>query len=108
MDALGASRNGGQHDLGRRYGEVLAVVLADTDEVHAKLIGQHRLVNEVADDLRVQKRLSVSAGGNVAESIQAEFGRLCHAKRHNYVSSPSETSGAFGIAKGRRAPVGTL
>ena len=42
----------GEHDLGRRDREVVAVVLADAEEVEAELVGEHGLVDDVADDLR--------------------------------------------------------
>ena len=43
VDALGAAGDRGEHDLGRRDGEVVAVVLADAEEVEAELVGQHGL-----------------------------------------------------------------
>ena len=42
----------GEHHLGRGDGEIGPVMLADADEVDAEFVGQHRFVDEVADDLR--------------------------------------------------------
>ncbi len=51
-DAAGAGRDRGQHHLRRRHREVGAVMFADADEIDAGLIGQHRFVDQIADDLR--------------------------------------------------------
>ena len=48
--------DGGQHHLGRGDREVGAVVLADAEEVDADLVGQHGLVDDVAEHLRVRQR----------------------------------------------------
>ena len=77
-DAAGAPGDGREHDLGRGDGEVGAVVLADAEEVDAQLVGQHGLVDDVADDLRLRQRAPVGVAGDVAERIEAEFERLCH------------------------------
>ena len=53
---VGARGDRGQHDLGRGDGEVVAVVLADAEEVEAELVGEHGLVDDVADDLVVGQR----------------------------------------------------
>ena len=45
-----------EHDVGRRHGEVLAVMLADAEEVEADLIGQHALGDDVADHLRLRQQ----------------------------------------------------
>ena len=56
-DATRATGNGGENDFGRRDGEVGAVVLADADEVDAQLVGEDGLVDDVADDLGLRKRV---------------------------------------------------
>ncbi len=66
-------------DLGRGYGEIGAVVLADAEEVDADLVGEHRLVDDVADHLGVRQQAPVRRVGDVAESVQPEFKLLCHA-----------------------------
>ena len=78
-DPLGLPGDRRQHHLGRRDGEVVAVVLADADEVEADLVGQHGLRDDVADHLVVRQELSVRVGGHVAERVQAEFDCLRHA-----------------------------
>ena len=45
----------GQHHLRRRDGEIGAVMLADADEVDADLVGEHCLLDDVADDLRMRQ-----------------------------------------------------
>ena len=46
---VGLAGDGGEHDLGRRDREVVAVVLADAEEVEAELIGEHGLGDDVAE-----------------------------------------------------------
>ena len=48
---MGLAGNRGQHDLRRRDGEIVAVVLADSEEIHPHLIGQHAFVDHIADHL---------------------------------------------------------
>ena len=43
-----------EHDLGRRDRELVAVVLADAEEVEAEPVGEHRLLDDVAQHLRVR------------------------------------------------------
>ena len=45
-----------EHDIGSRDREVLAVVLADAEEVEPDLIGQHALGDDVADHLRLRQQ----------------------------------------------------
>jgi len=47
------------------------VVLAEADEGEADLVGQHRLVDDVTQDLRVWKGVAGGVGGEVAKSIQS-------------------------------------
>jgi hypothetical protein len=77
-DAARAPGDRGQHDLGRRDGEVGAVVLADADEVDAQLVGEDGLLDDVADDLRVRERPPVGAARDVAEGVEAELQGVGH------------------------------
>ena len=43
-----------EHDVGSGYGEVRPVMLADADDIDADFVGEHRLLDDVADDLRVR------------------------------------------------------
>jgi hypothetical protein len=72
-DAAGARGDRGEHHLGGGHGEVVAVVLAHADEVEPHLVGEHGLVDEVAEDLRVRQQAAVGAGRDVAEGVEAEL-----------------------------------
>ncbi len=64
--------------LGRRHREVGPVVLAHAEKVDAQPVGQHRLLDDVADDLGVRQQAAVGPAGHVAEGVQAKFQRLRH------------------------------
>ena len=49
------------------------MVLADAEEVQADLVGQHTLLDDVADDLGVRRRGAVARRGDVSESVHPEF-----------------------------------
>ena len=66
-DVLGSRRDRRQHGLGGRDRKVGPVVLAEPDEIDAELIGQHRLVDDIADHLGVRKRRAGGILGDVAE-----------------------------------------
>ena len=70
---LRARRDGGEHDLGGRHGEVVAVVLADAEEVDADRIGQHRFVDNVADHLVVGHSGALGIDRHVTERVEPEF-----------------------------------
>lgn len=53
-------------------------MLAEPDEVEAELVGQHRLVDDVADHLRMRKHAAYCVLGDVAKGIQSEFERCGH------------------------------
>ena len=55
-----------------RQREVVGVVLADPEEVHADLVGEDALLDEVADRLGVRERAAVLVVGDVAEGVEAE------------------------------------
>jgi hypothetical protein len=49
------------------------VVLANAEEGEADLVGQHGLVDDVAQDLCLGERAAVGVGGDIAEGVQAEL-----------------------------------
>ncbi len=73
MDPLGACGDGGEDGLGRGDREVVAVVLADAEEVEAEPIGEHGFVDDVADHLRVAQPVAVGTDGDVAEGVESEL-----------------------------------
>src|SRR4051812_27673366 len=54
-------------------------MLTDPDGIDADLVGKHRLLNQVADDLRGVKRLAVGSVRDIAERVEAKLDRLSHA-----------------------------
>src|SRR5882724_6823732 len=78
MNPPGAGGDRRERHFRRRHCKVGAVVLAKADEIDAEVVGQHRLVHDVADHLRVRQQLTVSAGGDVAEGINSKFKLLWH------------------------------
>ena len=72
MDVARARRGGGEHDLGARDRELRPVVLPHSEEGEADLVGEHRLIDDVADRLRVADRLALLVLRHVAEGIEAE------------------------------------
>ena len=52
-------------------------MLADPEEIDVQAVGQHRLVDHIADDLRVRKPASIGTNRHVAEGVQPEFQLLC-------------------------------
>ena len=59
QDARWSRRDRRQHDLRRRDREVGAMVLADAEGVEADLVGEHGLVDDVAEHLRVRQQRAV-------------------------------------------------
>ncbi len=78
-DAAGAAGDRGEEDFGRADGEVRAVVLADAEEVHAQLVGQLRLGDDVAEDLGVGLGSAVGVDGDVAEGVETHLDG-CHGR----------------------------
>ena len=70
-DALGAARDGGEHHLGGRDREVGAVVLADAEEVDPDPVGEHGLVDHVADHLGVRDVSPAAIDLDVTEGVEA-------------------------------------
>ena len=54
------------------------MVLADADGIDTDLVGENRLLDEIADDLGGVQRLAVRSVGDVAEGVEAEFEGLIH------------------------------
>jgi hypothetical protein len=48
-------------------------MLTDTDEIDAQLVGEHRLIDDVADDLGLRKGSTVGVKRDVAERIEPEL-----------------------------------
>ena len=48
-------------------------MLAETDEVRTHLVREHRLLDDVANDLRVRPRLALGIPGDVAERVEPEL-----------------------------------
>lgn len=70
---LGAGGDRGEHHLRAGDGEVAAVVLAHAEEVEPDLVGEHALIDDVPDHLRVVLRLALGVAGDPAEGVQAEL-----------------------------------
>jgi hypothetical protein len=93
-DLLGTRRDGREHDLRCGDREVVAMVLAHTDEVQTQAVGQHTLVHHVADHLMCGHPRAVEPHGDVTEGVESEFQR-----RHVHVlsSPPSNILAATNI-----------
>jgi hypothetical protein len=72
-DPPGARRDGGEHGLGRRDGEVVAVVFTDAEEVEAEPVGEHRFLDHVADHLRLAETVAVAVDGDITEGVEAQL-----------------------------------
>ncbi len=77
-DPLGAAGDRGQDHFRSRHGEVVAMMLADADEVDPDGIGEDGLLDDVADDLRLGQAPAVRVDGDVAEGVEPEFEMLIH------------------------------
>ena len=78
-DAAGARRDRREHDLGGGDGEVGAMVLADAEGVEPELVGEHRLIDDVAQDAGVRLEAGDRIEGDVAEGVEPEGERGSHA-----------------------------
>src|SRR5690606_20851258 len=67
--------------VGRRDREVLAVVLTHPEEVEPDLLGEHPLLDDVADHLRLMQRPTVRVDGDVAERVHTELDHEHHRRR---------------------------
>ena len=75
MDVARARGSGREHDLGARDRELGTVVLPHPEERQADLVGQHRLIDDVADRLRIAEGPALRVLRDVAEGVQAEVDR---------------------------------
>ena len=48
-------------------------MLADAEDVQADLVGQHRLLDDVAEDVCLRVKGAVGRARDVAEGVDAEF-----------------------------------
>ena len=55
-----------------------AVVFAKADVIHAHLIGEHGLIDEIANDLIVRQALACLVNGHIAERVERKFESLGH------------------------------
>ena len=88
-DAVRPRGDRGEHHVGGRHREVVGVVFADAEEVHADLVGEDALLDDVADRLGMRQRAAVRVAAEVAEGVEAEDERepclACGLLRHRKV-----------------------
>src|SRR6478609_2330953 len=72
-DVLGAPREAGEQHVGGAHGVVVAVVLADAEEVEAEPVGELTLGQDLPDHRGGVERGTVGAVRDVAEGVEAEF-----------------------------------
>src|SRR6266704_1642005 len=77
-DPFGPGRDRGEYHVTGRHREVLRVMLADPEEVHAGLFGEEALFDYVADRLGVRQRSAIRVAVPVAEGVEPET--VCHAR----------------------------
>ena len=53
-------------------------MLPDAEKIDAQPVGQHALVDHIADDLRGRQELAVRTGRDIAERVQSELELLRH------------------------------
>src|SRR5829696_1932229 len=53
------------------------MMFADAERIESRLLGNHRLFDDIAQHLRVREWLSAIARRNVAEGVNAELKRHC-------------------------------
>ena len=93
MDLFGPRGDGGEYYLGSGHRKVGPMVLANAEGIHAECIGQHRLIDQVADDLGVGLQAAVAANGDIAERVESELKLLCHDALRKHDPAPK---GSFG------------
>ena len=77
MDAGGARSDRGEHHVAGRQREVSGVVLANPEEIHADLVGEHALLDDVADRLSMREWAVILVVRYVAEGVEAEVSGNC-------------------------------
>jgi hypothetical protein len=80
-NSFGAPRDRGQQDLGGRYREIGPVVFADAEKVDTQIVGKNRLVDDVANDLRMRQWIAIMSGRDITKSIKSKL------KTYRHVSS---------------------
>ena len=61
-----------EHHVAGRQREVVGVVFADPEEIHADLVGKHALLDDVADRLGMRQRAVFVVVSDVAKGVEAE------------------------------------
>jgi hypothetical protein len=106
-----ARRPGGdrrEHDLGRGYGEIRPVVLADGEEVDAGLVGGHALLDHLPQRLRRADRPSAGIDRDVPERVQSQLDWMYESPVSDGGPAPGGARGGGGRrASGGRGTCGT-
>jgi hypothetical protein len=56
------------------------MMLAKPNGMHANFVGQRRLFDDIANNLRLRHQLAIRPGGDVAECVQSELDFLRHSR----------------------------
>ena len=97
----GARGDRGQDDVRRGDREVVAVVLAQADEAQTDLIGEHRLIHHVPQDLGLVLQGAVAAGTDVAERVEAQLDRAGIDAGLGGTPVAPQLRGGLGLSEGR-------
>ena len=54
------------------------MVLADAECMQPDFVGEHRFVDDVAQDVRGRMQRAIGAGGDVAEGVEPDRDVVCH------------------------------
>src|SRR5882757_10887433 len=87
MNSLGAPGDRSQQDLGRRHREVRPMVFADAEKIDAQIVGENRLVDDVADDLSMRQQMAIIASRDVAKGIQPKFQTSRHVAHDRFLAT---------------------
>src|SRR5262249_59846811 len=90
--------------------EVFRVMLADPEEVHPGLLGEHALVDDVTDRLGMGHRLAVGVAVPVAEGVQPEgigHDMLLASSRTGSLRTGSSRTGSLRTARSNSGRVST-
>src|SRR2546423_14581218 len=72
MDAGCARSDRAERHVSGRQREVIGVVFANPEEIHADLVGKDPLFDDVADGLRVREGAVILVVRDIAEGVEAE------------------------------------
>src|SRR5258708_9226094 len=72
MDAEGARSDRAEHHVAGRQREVIGVVFANPEEIHADLVGKDPLFDDVPDGLSVREWAVILVVRDIAEGVEAE------------------------------------